>query len=221
MVSKNLSLEHKVLAPVKKHEKPPLLLVLHGYGSDENDLFSMAPMLNQQFLVVSARAPLSIGFGGFAWYEINFSNDGVKTSNTSQAKEAMEMVRKFIVEVHEAYGTDSEQVSLLGFSQGAILSYGLSFNYPKEFNSIIALSGYIMADLLPKQYDLAAVRALAIFASHGVQDEVIPIDWARKAAAFLEKMKCDFSFKEYAMGHGVNQNCFEDLQRWLSKQQVI
>ncbi len=214
MIKKSLSLEHELL-PAKNHnEKQPLLLMLHGFGSNEEDLFSMAPMLNQNHLIVSARAPINLPWGGHAWYEIDFDNKGGKMSNIPQAKQSMKLILDFIEEVHQAYGTDKENVSLLGFSQGSILSYGLALSYPQLFKNIIALSGYVLKDIVPAQYRKKELAHLKIFASHGTQDEVLPVAWARQGVKVLEQLEIKLEYHEYEMGHGVNQDCFNDVQRW-------
>lgn len=221
MTKADLSLTHEILAPKNKSENPPLLLLLHGYGSHEQDLFSMAPMLNDDCLVVSARAPLSLPWGGYAWYEIDFDNRGGKMSNILQAKESLSKILNFIEEVQQAYGTNPGKTHLLGFSQGCILSYALALSHPQKFQKIFALSGYILKDIIPEQFKGSELAHLDVFASHGTMDEVLPVEWARNAQKILEKLKISHQYKEYAMGHGVNQQCFDDLQRWMHEREMV
>ncbi len=56
---------------------------------------------------------------------------------------------------------------------------------------------------------------LKIFASHGTVDQVIPVDWARKAPAELEKLGIKTTYKEYPIGHGVSPQNFYDFKNWL------
>lgn len=219
-MSASLSLVHEILPPQQQTEKPPLLLMLHGFGSHEQDLFSMAPMMNEKCFVVSARAPITLPWGGFAWYEIDFTNMGEKMSNIPQAKESMEHILKFIDEVHEAYGTDPENVNLLGFSQGSILSYGLSLNHPEKFQKIIAFSGYILKDIVPETYKEGSLSHLDIFASHGTQDNVLPVQWARQSMDVLKQLNIPHHYREYPMAHGVSPDCFEDAKKWMMEKGV-
>lgn len=221
MTKANLSLVHEILAPKNKIENPPLLLMLHGYGSHEQDLFSMAPMLNENCLIVSARAPISLPWGGFAWYEIDFDNRGSKMSNIDQAKDSMQLILSFIDEVHEAYGTDRSKTHLFGFSQGCILSYGLALTHPSKFQKILGLSGYILKDIIPAQFKASELAHLDVFASHGTQDEVLPVDWARNAMKVLEKLNVSHQYREYPMGHGVSPECFEDLKKWMKDKELV
>ncbi|MGB0176494.1 MAG: alpha/beta hydrolase [Owenweeksia sp.] len=222
MQKKDLSLVHEVLAPETPSEKPPLLIMLHGFGSHEQDLFSMAPMLNKKFLVVSARAPLQLSWGGFAWYEINFDQlGGGKMSNIPQAKESVERIESFVKEAQQAYGGDPENTWLMGFSQGCILSYAVALRTPQNFKGVLALSGYILKDITPDRFKPSDLQDLDFFVSHGTQDEVLPVEWARKSVKVLEQLNVKHQYREYPMGHGVNPQCFDDLKNWLKSRDMI
>ena len=213
----NLPLEYRFLAPRAKQENPPLLIMLHGYGSDENDLFSFADQLNSKFLVISLKAPLSLPMGGNAWYEISYSENAEKWTNIPQAKSSKDVVLDCIDEIKREYNTS--ETYLLGFSQGAILSYSLSLSEPSKFSGVLALSGYIEPKLIPEKLD--AYEYPSYFGSHGIQDPVIPIEWARKAEAFLKSNQIDIEFNEYQMAHGINPECFGDIAMWLKNKGVL
>ena len=76
-----MSLKYIIRKPTKESENPPLLILLHGYGSNERDLFSFAEELPEELLIVSAQAPYEMGHGGYAWYAINFDNVNGKFSD--------------------------------------------------------------------------------------------------------------------------------------------
>ncbi len=215
------TLHYNVLLPKKAAKNPPLLVMLHGYGSDENDLFSFANHLNDQFLIISLRAPLKLGFGGYAWYNIDFTGNESRFGNPEEAKQAMYQVEQLIEEVQEKYNTNKAETVLLGFSQGAIISYGLSLNNPAKYNGVLALSGYVFEDILPKEIDVEKAKHLAFFASHGTEDPVIPIEWARNAHHFLKTNQLNVVYKEYKMGHGINPECFDDLMFWINQRYPI
>lgn len=222
MLSEDIQLVHEVLEPNQKSDKPPLLLMLHGFGSNEQDLFSMAPMLNNKALIVSLRAPISLPWGGFAWYEIDFNKLGKgKMSNLEQARSSLDLLQKEISKIHERYGTDPAQTWLMGFSQGCILSYALSLNQPEYFSRVLALSGYILKELVPEKYAVDELRKLDFFVSHGVQDEVLPVEWARTSVSVLEKLRISHQFREYPMGHGVNPACFDDMKKWMKERGML
>ena len=222
MQKKNLSLVHEVMAPEQASEKPPLLIMLHGFGSHEQDLFSMAPMLNTKFMIVSARAPLTLPWGGFSWYEINFEElGGGKMSNIPQARDSVGRIETFVKEAQEAYGADPDNTWLMGFSQGCILSYAVALRSPQNFKGVLALSGYILKDITPDHFNPSDLQNLDFFVSHGIQDEVLPVEWARESVKVLEQLHIRHQYNEYPMGHGVNPQCFDDLKDWLSDKGML
>ncbi len=215
----NLPLDYNILEPKTPSKNPPLLLMLHGYGSDENDLFSFADELNQKFLVVSLKAPIRLGFGGNAWYDISYSENAEKWTNVPQALQSRNLVLESLDIIHKEKNTNPSETYLLGFSQGAILGYSLSINNPQLFKGVLALSGYIDKQLLPKT--LEAKKYPDYFVSHGKQDGVIPVAWARKTYQYLKENNFTSEYHEYNMEHGINPECFRDLLNWLRDKNTL
>ncbi|TRW23898.1 alpha/beta fold hydrolase [Flavobacterium zepuense] len=211
-----LSLYHLVRQPKIQQEKNPLLLLLHGYGSNEEDLFSFAAQLPDEYLIVSVRAPYTLPGYGFAWYAIDFDADMNKFTDDVQAVQSRDLIAKFIDEVVAAYPVDKDNVTLIGFSQGAILSYAVALTYPEKISRVAALSGYphntIISDVNSEK-----LNKLRFFVSHGTIDQVIPVEWARKAPEFIKALNLDVEYHEYNAGHGVAPQNFYDLLNWLNK----
>lgn len=217
MTTQNLSLFHITRPPKRNTTKAPLLIMLHGYGSDENDLFSFASELPDEIFVISVRAPQAMQPYGNAWYAIYFDNTSGKFSDTEQAKTSCDLIATFIDEAVAAYDVDKNNVTLLGFSQGTILSYAVALNYPEKVKNVIALSGYINEDLLPENLNKKDYSSLDFYCSHGSVDQVIPVDWARKAKPFLDKLSIKNHYSEFNVGHGVAPQNFFELKEWLEK----
>ncbi len=212
---KTLSLAYKYRLPKSNKTKfPPMLLLLHGYGSNESDLFSFAEHLPDDYLIISARAPLTLGFDSYAWYTINLSAQDGNYSDIPEALKAKKMILNFIDELKTIFSFDTASISLLGFSQGSILSYALAFSYPKIFKNIVALSGYIKQELF-EITDKKDLKSIDIFMSHGTQDQVIPILWAKKSEQFLTELKISHKFNTYPTGHSVTPQNFNDFNQWL------
>ena len=106
---------------------------------------------------------------------------------------------------------------MLGFSQGTILSYAVALNYPEKIQKVIALSGYINPELLPTDLETMDYSNLDFFISHGSVDQVIPVEWARKAQPFLENLGLKVMYHEYPIGHGVAPQNFYDFKNWLQQ----
>jgi phospholipase/carboxylesterase len=211
----NLSLKYLVREPKIKLDKNPLLLLLHGYGSNEEDLFSFAAELPENYYVISARAPYDMQYGSYAWYAINFDADENKFSDHDQARTSRDLIANFVDELIANYPIDENNVTLIGFSQGAILSYAVALSHPEKIQKVVAMSGYLNLDLAEENYQNNNLSNLKVFASHGTVDQVIPVDWARKSPTKLESLGIKTTYKEYPIGHGVSPQNFYDFKNWI------
>lgn len=205
---------HHITRPSSLKDNAPLLILFHGYGSDENDLFSFAAELPEELFIISVRAPYPMQPYGNAWYAINFDADQGKWSDNEQAKQSRDLIANFIDQATANYPVDKNNVSLLGFSQGCILSYAVALTYPEKVNNIVALSGYINEDIFEVK-DASAYKHLNFYCSHGTVDQVIPVDWARKAPKFLSALNIKNQFNEFPVGHGVSPQNFYEFKDWL------
>ena len=212
-----MNLHYLIQEPKVKHDKNPLLLLLHGYGSNEEDLFSFASELPNDSYVISVRAPYELQPYGHAWYAIHFDADENKFSDNVQAKQSVELIAGFIDEILKQYPIDAKNVTLIGFSQGAILSYATALTYPEKVAKVVALSGYFNQEIMPEVIDTNAISHLKFFVSHGSFDQVIPVDWARKAKPALENLGLEVEYQEYPVGHGVAPQNFFDFKNWLQR----
>ena len=212
-----LTLEFQVREPKIIVDKNPLLLLLHGYGSNEADLFSFANELPDEYYVISARAPYDLQFGSYAWYAINFDADQNKFSDHNQAILSRDLVVKFIEELKSNFPIDSADITLIGFSQGSILSYSIALSYPNIVQRVGALSGYLNLDITVDNYQNKDFSGLKIFSSHGTVDQVVPVEWARKTDPILKNLGINSTYKEYPIGHGVSPKNFFDLKDWLQE----
>jgi phospholipase/carboxylesterase len=214
-MTKTLSLHHITRESKNLTEKAPVLILLHGYGSNEEDLFSFANELPEEYFIISVRAPYDLQPYGHSWYDIHFTSDNEKFSDDEQAKKSRDLIANFIEEIIETYPVDSKNISLIGFSQGTILSYAVALSYPEKIKNVVALSGYLNENILIDNYKDKNHSNLNFFISHGNADQVIPSSWANKAPAFLKNLNIENSYQEYPVGHGVAPQNFYDFKNWL------
>lgn len=212
-----MDLKYIVREPQNITPETPLLILLHGYGSNEEDLFSFAPTLPEDWLIVSFRAPFNTAYEGFSWYDIDLMNTENRI-DVPQAKDSLEAILENIMKITNHYGLTENKTHLCGFSQGGILSYALALNHPDLFSKVACMSCYpeekLLEDVVKNKKKLEKLR---FFISHGTDDAVIPMDWGRKAADLLYDLGCYFSFREYMSGHGVNQKNYMDLMEFFRK----
>jgi len=208
------SLTYLVREPKVNVDKPPLIILLHGVGSNEKDLFSFAPHLPDKFLVISARAPIVLGPSSFAWYQVDFSS-GKPVYNQAQEKTSREAILSFIDELKHYHSFDENEVYLVGFSQGAIMSYSVALTHPEKVKGIGILSGRLLEEIKPI-INKDQLKTLNVFISHGIQDPVLPVAYADDAASYLKNLGVTANFKKYAEGHGINQEMLTDLVTWIT-----
>lgn len=212
---KQLSLMHIVRQPAVLSEgRPPLLLLLHGVGSNEQDLMGMAPSLDGRFLLVSARAPITLERGAYAWFNIQFLPTGI-VIQPEEAEASRLLILKFVDEAVEAYGADPSRVYLMGFSQGCIMSLAASLTEPKKFAGVVGMSGRLMPEIEPKIAPAAELQGLPMMIVHGISDQVLSIAYGREIRDRLQALPVDLTYREYPMPHTVSAESLRDIAVWL------
>ena len=210
-------LNYKIQKASQYPKKSGVIFLIHGYGSNSDDLFSFKTYLPKNLSIISLEAPIELEMGGFAWYSINYNQDFKKWSNDKEAMSSIKKIYQTINILLKKYNLDSNDISLLGFSQGAILSWAIGFNYPNFIRRIIALSGYINEELIDN-FNIT----FKAFSSHGLIDPIIPIDWARATIKKHINIENDnFIYNEYNDGHTVTENNLLDFLNWMNKTSII
>ncbi|MDO4727900.1 MAG: alpha/beta hydrolase-fold protein [Bacteroidota bacterium] len=212
------NLAYLVQEPKIKKDKNPLLLLIHGYGSNEEDLFSFASELPEDYYVVSVRAPHQLQPYGYAWYAITITEDMNKFSDDNQAIASREMLNNLVDELIQKYAIDPNDINLLGFSQGCILSYALALSYPERYKKVVALSGYLNPKIIQSGVEEKDFSNLKFFISHGVSDQIVPFEWGKNATLFLDKLGIQNQFHSYPVGHTINMNIFFDFKNFILNQ---
>ena len=191
----------------------PLIILIHGYGSNEKDLFSLIDYLPKEAYIISLRGPIELFNNSYAWYDIYIDANN-KFYDHEGAKKIRDELSKFIDEIIKYPNIDSDNITLIGFSQGAILSHAISYSYPGKIKNIMALSGVIdekimkRADLKPKTN---------IYISHGTNDKMIDYHISRESLNFYKSKDIDFTFESYDQGHGINEKNLKSLIIWLKE----
>jgi len=205
------SLVHRV-QPARVGVAPhPGLLLLHGLGSNEDDLMGLAPQVDSRLTVVSARAPLTHGYGGFSWYE--FERDGPGLGSTS-IEAAFDLLRAFLDEMIEAYTLDPSRMYVGGFSQGAAMAGALALLEPSRLAGGIMISGYLPPEG-NRPYPTERPTGRPFFQAHGTVDTVVPLEYAHLSRDLLTRLGVNLTYGEYPVGHSVSMPEMLDLSRWL------
>jgi len=192
-------------------DQPPLLVLLHGYGSNEADLFGLESYLDARYTVVSARAPLTMGRDSYAWFPLAFSEEGPVVLDPAQAETSRQAIADFIGFCHAEYGTDPARVLLVGFSQGAILSAAVALTRPELVRGAVLMSGRILPESAENAVLPSHVKYLVV---HGTHDSVLPVKHGRESQATLEKLGLMPEYQEFSMAHQVSDDSLELVTSW-------
>jgi phospholipase/carboxylesterase len=197
-------------------KQPPLLVLLHGIGTDENDLYPIGDVLDPRFQVASLRAPGTYVMG-HSWFHIDFLPGGRVVPDVAGARRTLADLQRWIAAAPARFGTDPQRTVLLGFSQGAMMSLGIVRTAPELVHAVVALSGRAPGDLFPRTAPADAVAAVPLFIGHGLYDDVLPIAHGRETAqAFADS--ADVTYREYPVAHGITDAELRDVAAWLSAQ---
>jgi phospholipase/carboxylesterase len=216
--AEGLPLAHLVRPPLvapPQGEKPPLISLAHGVGSNERDLFDFADELDPRLVVVSARAPLTRGPDAYAWFDVQYLPSGYAIA-PEQLDAAQQVYADFVTAAVAAYGADPARAYTLGFSQGANTSLVTALVHPHLFAGVIVMSGRYAAEAEGNIASPDETAGLPVFMSHGVADQVIRIEHARAAKAILERQRVALSYHEYPAPHTITPAMFRDMTDWLA-----
>jgi phospholipase/carboxylesterase len=163
---------------------------------------------------LEARLPFTLGAGRYAWYEVNFSS-GKPVINATQEEHSRNVIKEFIKQIKYKYAVD--ELYLGGFSQGAIMSYSLGLTCPEEITGILSLSGRILTQIQPFVQLSKDLEQLKVFIAHGLQDETLPVFYARQAKEYLQQIGLKPSYHEFEIGHQVNDQVLHEIYKWLQE----
>jgi phospholipase/carboxylesterase len=214
MSESTFPLAHLVREPAHADGPAPLLILLHGYGSNEQDLMGLTSYLDPRFVVVSVRAPYRLMQFGFAWFELDVTptNIGYDPAHVEMSRE---LIVRFIDEAVRAYNADPARVYLLGFSQGAMMGARVTLTQPELVAGAVLMSGSVVPEMAP---DAEATQALAgkpFLVVHGTFDDVLPIAHGRTSREVLSQLPVSLTYKEYPMGHEVSLDSLQLVAGWL------
>jgi phospholipase/carboxylesterase len=207
------TLVHKVVHPQTDQKPPfPTLLLLHGRGTNEDDLLSLVPYLDPRLFVLSVRAPFPFPYGGWTWYDLL----DVGSPHPPQFEESYNHLVQFLADAKRHYPVDPHQVFLLGFSMGTVMAYALSLTKPGEIAGVVAHSGYV-----PENSSLTfawdQLTNTGFFVAHGAYDPVIPVQFGRRAHELLAGANADVTYREYPIAHHISEESLEDFAVWLKQ----
>ena len=217
MESKRLSLVHLVQYPTSYQQAAnshfPTIIALHGRGSNERDLIGLAPYLPKQFLWISPRGTFSLGPDAYEWFQLV----QIGRPDPTRLANALDTFDRFLDEAIEHYPVDRNQLYLLGFSQGTVISLSYLVSMPERLTGVVAQSAYLPLES-GLQIDEVGIKGKPIIMTHGTYDDVLPVDWARRSHEKIQSLGANVEYHEFDMGHQVSAQSLTMIASWLEKQ---
>lgn len=189
---------------------PRSLLLLHGRTGDENVMWIFTHNLPKNTWIFSPRAPVASTVSGYEWLP--------PSEGWPRLPDFEEVAGKLLAEfLHwvDSAGAPTDQVDVMGFSQGAAMAYALAALYPRHIQRVVALAGFLPAeDPAPGRY--AALQGKKIYVAHGSKDLTVPVQKAQEAVRILETAGADVDYCESDVGHKLSAPCLRGLKEFLT-----
>jgi phospholipase/carboxylesterase len=208
-----------------RHESinQPLIIMIHGLGGDENVMWIFEHVLPTHATVIAPRAPLWIepntpyaeeANGGYSW----FRPAPLPRPDAATLAASLEALQKFIEAAIKKYEVDRDQIYLIGFSQGAAVCYALAQSMSDRLSGVIALAGF--RPLGTEQSEMIVHETIkhpkhGYLILHGLEDERVPIEYARQAADAVRSIGATIELHEYPIGHKISPQGMKDIEAWL------
>jgi phospholipase/carboxylesterase len=210
-------LKYLTRKPAHQEQASSVLVMLHGYGADAQDLMGLADALDPELLIISIQAPNRLDWGGYAWYNLFPAPVGFREDPESRLI-SEQMLATDIHAIIEQEAGSLKNVILLGFSQGAAMCYGLILRQELhtkgvEIDRVVALSGYLPDDV--KSLDIRSSTLPRFFIGHGRFDELVKTKAADEAEALLQKAGASVEKHLYPIPHGISEEELADVAQWL------
>ena len=189
------------------------LVLLHGRGTDENDLYPLLDLLDpeRRLLGATGRGPLSLPPGGAHWYAVR----EIGYPDPQTFLDTYPRLAAWLDSLLEEHGLGHERLVLGGFSQGSVMSYALALGAGRpEPAAIVALSGF-MPTVEGFELDLSDRSGLRAAIGHGQRDPVIGVEWGRDAHDRLTAAGANVLYEEHGGGHHIDPRFMATLTEWV------
>lgn len=188
----------------------PLLLLLHGWTGDENSMWVFSSKLPKEYLLVAPRGIFSSSMNGYSWHHDMHRH----WPSLEDFEPAIDALMDLLVPSNFP-DADLSTFQAAGFSQGAALTYSLALRHPERVSNFAGLAGFMPEDVdgLISERPLQGKR---VYITHGTQDDLVPVEKARKAAGLLEEAGATVKYCEEDVGHKLSASCFRGMEEFFT-----
>lgn len=188
----------------------PVLLLVHGWTGDETVMWIFSQRLPKDRLILAPRGFYPAPTGGYSWQP-------VRRQGWPGYQDLLPAADRLLNQLSPANfpSADFSRMAAIGFSQGAALLYTAAILHPEKFQVVCGLSGFIPSGM-ESMISAKPLVGKPIFAAHGRLDEIVPVDKAREAVAYLEQAGAKVAYCEEDVGHKLSAPCFRSMENFLN-----
>lgn len=193
--------------------RPPVILMLHGWTGDENSMWVFASRLPSDVLLIAPRAPFEIEsnqYRGHSW--IDHANGA--WSWLDEYRSSVTALDALLDSLSSRFEGDFSKIGLMGFSQGAAMSYAYTLLHPERISKVAALAGFV-----PERCEEVAagrpIEGIEVLIAHGSRDEIVPVDRAEEAVKMMQMAGGKVEYCLSDSGHKLGANCFNALKTFF------
>jgi phospholipase/carboxylesterase len=197
--------------------EPWLLVLMHGVGSNEHDLFGLAPHVPANFHVLSLRAPYVLGPQSFAWFEFSVTAQGGRLINEAQEQASRVVVAQTVEAAAQQLGIPPQRVVVGGFSQGGIMSLSLLLTQPQLMQAAMVLHSRLLDQVLPQLVAPAQLEGKQLWLSHGTRDQVIALANAHRVRDLVKTLPIVLRYTEFPNAHEITPPELSQAMAWLQQ----
>ncbi|MBB4220959.1 alpha/beta hydrolase [Variovorax guangxiensis] len=195
--------------------EPWLLVLMHGVGSNEQDLFGLARMMPPQFHVLSLRAPYVLSPDSYAWFEFEVLPGGERRIDEEQERESRFLVSEMVASAAQQLGVSADRVIVGGFSQGGIMALSLLLTKPESVRAAMVWHSRLLSQVVQHIAPPEAFEGKALWVSHGSADNVIPPSAAQATRELARTLPLTLSGTDFPGAHEIRPAELQATLAWL------
>ena len=211
----NLPLHHLYKPANPAVQKPWLLVLMHGVGSNEQDLFGLADYVQPNYHVLSLRAPNTMAPHMYAWFQFGVNPDGSRTIDAGQERASRQQIEATLQQACAQLQVPPDRVVLGGFSQGGIMALSILLTAPQTLQAALVWHSRLLPEIAGQEAPTAALTGRSAWVSHGTADDVIPLAQAHTIRARLLATPVTLTYQEYPCRHEIHPQELRASMQWL------
>jgi len=213
----NLSLTHLQRPADKAVAEHWLLVLLHGVGSNEQNLFGLAPHVPANFHVLSLRAPNVMGPSSYAWFGFNVRPGGERVIDQAQEAASRQQLAQVIASAAQQLNIPAERVVVGGFSQGGIMALSLLLTQPGLMHAAMVMHSRLLAEIAPLVAPPEQLAGKQLLVSHGTLDQVLPLAQAHATCKAAQALGLNLRYAEFPNAHEITRDELAQAMQWLAE----